>query len=488
MFIDDHLQYLQSQFARPPRTLSSYFSQSTLTTDQANAAEAIERFIQNPQSGAFILKGAAGTGKTFLMKALVQYLADRNCCMFLMAPTGKAAEVLTNATGYKARTVHRSIFTFEDEEGNGGKDIIIKELRIAPNNSFIVCDEASMLSETISERTNKEVLLESLMIFSNLGKSKNKLILIGDAFQLPPIHQEESLALQSLHFKNKYQAACTVIELNDVVRQKTHSGILFLANTFRHALVTKQSISPASLYRSFIINHQFGDVDRVRNSISSIYLSYNSNSWDDNAIIIAHTNKTVDRYNKAVRAHYFSSELIHQPCVGDKLLVTKNSYTKEHDVYNGDIGFISARYADVEVLSISVHQGGVNKTVDLLFYDVEIQLKPNQGIERRFRTHICGNALFSGEPGLNEEERLAFYILRNIRTQHCTSQLEREEVLRNDPHLNALIVKFGYAITCHKSQGSSWQAVILDNKSAYDNLRWHYTAITRAEERLYLIS
>src|SRR5690554_7798064 len=129
MFIDDHLQYLQSQFARPPRTLSSYFSQSTLTTDQANAAEAIERFIQNPQSGAFILKGAAGTGKTFLMKALVQYLADRNCCMFLMAPTGKAAEVLTNATGYKARTVHRSIFTFEDEEGNGGKDIIIKELR-----------------------------------------------------------------------------------------------------------------------------------------------------------------------------------------------------------------------------------------------------------------------------------------------------------------------------------------------------------------------
>src|SRR5690554_8211541 len=115
MFIDDHLQYLQSQFARPPRTLSSYFSQSTLTTDQANAAEAIERFIQNPQSGAFILKGAAGTGKTFQRKALVQYLADINCCMSFMAPRGKATEVLTNASAYKARTVHRSRLSFADE-------------------------------------------------------------------------------------------------------------------------------------------------------------------------------------------------------------------------------------------------------------------------------------------------------------------------------------------------------------------------------------
>jgi len=488
MFIDDHFQYLQSQYARPPRSLSSYFSQNTLTTDQASAAQVIEKFIRNPQSGVLILKGAAGTGKTFLMKALVQYLADRNCCMFLMAPTGKAAEVLTNATGYKARTVHRTIFTFEDEEGNGGKDITIKDLKIAPNNSFIICDEASMLSETISERTSKEILLESLMIFSNLGKSQNKLILIGDAFQLPPIHQEESLALQPLHFKNKYQAACTVIELNNVVRQKSHSGILSLANMFRHALVTKRSVSSASLYRSFMSNHQFSDVERAQSSISSIYLSHNPYSQDDNAIIIAQTNKLVDRYNKAIRACYFPPEMIHAPCAGDKLLVVKNSYTKEHDVYNGDIGFISARYADVEAISVGLTQGGVSKTIDLLFYDVEIQLKPNQGIERRFRTHICSNALYSGEPGLTKEESLAFYALKKIRTQHCTTQLEREIVLKNDPYLNALIVKFGYAITCHKSQGSSWQAVILDNKSAYDNLRWHYTAITRAEEKLYLIS
>ena len=432
-------------------------------------------FDNNPNS-IYVLKGYAGTGKTTIIGTIVTNLWKATKSAVLMAPTGRAAKVLSNYSGKEAFTIHKKIY-FTKKEKNGAVKFILQ-----PNKhkkTIFIVDEASMIPDIPEESKLFEngSLLDDLMQFVYSGH-QCKLLLIGDTAQLPPVKLDLSPALDERGLELNYNKEVTKMELDEVVRQEQNSGILFNATSIRESI-------EHSFFDSFKFNlNGFKDIVRLVDGyeiMDAINDSYSSLGNEETAIIVR-SNKRANMYNQQIRSRILFND--HELTAGDYLMVVKNNYfwiksTSEAGfIANGDI---------IEVLEI-FH---IKELYGFRFAEVKVRMVdyPKMGT---FETVLMLDTITIEAPSLPYEDSNRLYqeVLKDYENE--TSKYRKFLKVKNNTFFNALQVKFSYAMTCHKSQGGQWNTVFVEqpylpNGINKEYLRWLYTAVTRAKEKLYLI-
>ncbi len=461
-----------------------------LKHQQQIAFERIVSFLENDTDSVFILKGYAGTGKTTLVKALTDYLQS-NCKFFqLMAPTGRASKVLTEKTGLKATTIHRGIYDvckFVVEKADNVEDIEFKYVfplkATEMNNKICIVDEASMISSMDDQNIlflfGSNNLLDDLISYTDFTRN-GKLILIGDPAQLPPVSDNTSKALECTTFEER-AIKCQEYELTDVLRQDTNSVLFKDAMKVREILRLKQR------------NELDFEVDGnsvcevVDGELVSYYCTANPTPQVNNSVIITYSNKEALLFNKEIKRFYFGTEHM---CVDDVLQIVSNNYDKKHgyDLMNGDMVRVLDISSQPEIVKsfayITKGTERVQTPISLVFRDVIIKDEAGNELQRK----IVESMLTDDKPNLTFFEKQALFI--RFKMTHPKLKPNTEEfnmALTDDPYLNAVQVKYGYAITCHKAQGGEWGTAFVNFRNAYMNndcLRWIYTATTRAKNKL----
>lgn len=486
--------------------IEDVFAQYELTDGQAELIKRLDSFLTSVGQSVFLLKGYAGTGKTFITKGLTEYFRIIRRNYILSAPTGKAAKVIENKTGSRAYTIHKSIYSFKDIAEYRDCDIDGTETykfyaKLAVNEQSVdtvyIVDESSMVSDIYSEaeffRFGSGHLLRDFLKFVNLDHNdhRKKVIFIGDDAQLPPVGMNFSPALSPEYLLKEYGLKSESYELQEVVRQKANSGILSNAYKLRQAL-------QANIFNQLDIDIKHQDVNHVDyHDFLPEYLKSCDGKINAKSIFIAHSNADVAAYNRRIREHFFPDQPKIAP--GDKVMAVTNSSFYGLFISNGDFGLVRQVLGATETRHIKLRRKSkesnkVEETqVTLDFRDIEVGFKDVDGKSHWFRAKIVENLLYSDAPNLYSDENKALYLdfcIRNPELQR--KSLEFKEELQRDPYFNALKLKFGYAITCHKAQGSEWQNVFVKCKSHQNQLsaeyfRWLYTAMTRSSETLYLL-
>lgn len=437
----------------------------------------VAQFVTSPNNDEiFVLKGYAGTGKTTVTSTLVNNLIEINRKYVLLAPTGRAAKVIANYSQKPAFTIHKKIY-FPKKNSGGGLSFTLQ-----PNkhkNTIFIVDEASMISDVNQESKLYEngSLLDDLVSYIYSG-ANCKMILLGDTAQLPPVNLDISPALDTRTLALHYQKEIRHIELDEVMRQGEKSGILFNATELRELLSNE-------LFDTFQFDlRYFNDVVRlvdgydIQDAIQSAYGRY---SIEDTAFIVR-SNKRANAYNQQIRMKILDKES--ELSAGDYLMVVKNNYfwLKETDeagfMANGDI---------IEVLQIF----NFKELYGFKFANVKIRMVdyPNQ---QPFETVLLLDTLTSESPSLSYDDANRLYeeVMKDYEAE--TTKFKKFQKVKENEYFNALQVKFSYAITCHKSQGGQWNTVFIEQPYLPDGIdrdyiRWLYTAVTRAKEKLYLI-
>jgi hypothetical protein len=479
--------------------LSLFFQKYNLTNSQNELVNKLETFIDasNSSQNIFLLKGYAGTGKTFITKGLTEYLKEIGRTFILAAPTGKAAKVIANKTQNEAFTIHKTIYSTNDikEYKENEDDKTYKfyfDLRVNddPNNTIYIIDEASMISNVYGEpeffRFGSGFLLQDLLKYINIdcNDHNKKIIFIGDNAQLPPIGMNFSPALDNQYLTKTFNLLVNEYELTEVVRQKNNSGILKNTIPIRKSLV-------AQTFNQLDIETNHNDVYHVEHEdFLNTYLKESEYKIDQDTIIIAFSNSSVKEYNDKIREHYFPGN-VNNIVINDKVMVTSNNANYEIFISNGDFGIVQEVSYKPEVKQIVTKNGIINET--LYFRDVTILFYSLNGIPYSIKCKIVENLLYSDKPNLSSNEHKALYVDFMMRHPHLKANTkEWKDALKKDPYFNALKIKFGYAITCHKAQGSEWKNVFLNCKPHQSVLsqsyfRWIYTALTRASEKLFTL-
>jgi exodeoxyribonuclease-5 len=431
----------------------------------------------------YLLQGYAGTGKTTLVTTLVKTLPHIGMRYQLMAPTGRAAKVLSGYTGKNASTIHRKIYKFQ--QFADGSLRMTRADNKAKNTVFIV-DECSMIGD---ESTNGRSLLDDLINYVFNGENC-RLLLIGDNAQLPPVGLEMSPANDINVLKNEFGLTVASYELTEVMRQEEESGILWNATVLRR-IVGTHSVRPmmtdarSASIPLFNVNG-FPDVHRIEpQEFEELLWQKFGDKTSNEAVIICRSNKRANMYNQAVRARILQEE--GEISTGDKLMVVKNNYfwTDEDQkisfIANGDM---------IELMRIN----NTEEMYGFHFADVEIQLTDYQE-EPNLSVKILLETLTSDAPALTQEEADRLYRAVEEDYMDIPNKRDRYKAMRQNPYFNALQVKFGYALTCHKTQGGQWPTVFLDapyikedESLQVSDLRWFYTAVTRAQKQLYFVN
>ncbi len=447
------------------------------TLKQNVVLQQLSEFIFNSSPNAlYMLKGYAGTGKTTIVGTIVNNLWKAKKSSVLMAPTGRAAKVISNYSGKEAFTIHKKIY-FPKKEKGGGVSFVLQ-----PNkhkNTIFIVDEASMIPDTPSDSKAFEnaSLLDDLIQYVYSGHHC-KLLLIGDTAQLPPVKLDLSPALDENMLALTYNKEVTKMELDEVVRQEQDSGILANATVLREALTNEICDSfkfDLADYKDII---RLIDGQEIMDAINDSY----SNLGNEETAIIVRSNKRANLYNQQIRNRilYNESEL----SAGDFLMVVKNNYfwikptTEAGFIANGDI---------IEVLEIF----SITELYGFRFAEVKIRMVDYPKM-RPFETVLLLDTIESETPSLSYEDSNRLYqeVMKDFENE--TSNYKKFLKVKGSKHFNALQVKFSYAITCHKSQGGQWNTVFVEqpylpNGVDKEYLRWLYTAATRAKEKLYLI-
>lgn len=425
---------------------------------------------------AYLLQGYAGTGKTTLVTTLVKTLPQIGMRYQLMTPTGRAAKVLSGYTGKTASTIHRKIYRFQ-QYADGSFRMTRAENK-AKNTVFIV-DECSMISE---EMSNGRSLIDDLINYVFSGENC-RLLLIGDNAQLPPVGLENSPANDINVLKHEFGLTVAAYELTEVMRQEEESGILWNATELRKALMALTPLTP--LMPLFNVNG-FSDVHRIepQEFEELLWQSFNGKNTNE-AVVICRSNKRANMFNQAIRARILQEE--GEIATGDKLMVVKNNYfwTDEDQkisfIANGDM---------IELMRIN----NTEEMYGFHFADVDIQLTDYQE-EPNLSVKILLETLTSDSPALTQEESDKLYRAVEEDYMDIPNKRDRYKAMRQNPYFNALQVKFGYALTCHKTQGGQWPTVFLDapyikedESLQISDLRWFYTAVTRAQKQLYFVN
>ena len=429
----------------------------------------------------YLLQGFAGTGKTTLVTTLVKTLPKIGIRYQLMAPTGRAAKVLSGYTGKNSSTIHRKLFRFQ-QYADGSLHMTRAENK-AKNTVFIV-DECSMIGD---ETSNGRSLLDDLINYVFSGENC-RLLLIGDNAQLPPVGLENSPANDINVLKNEFGLTVAAYELTEVMRQEEESGILWNATELRKIMneMPVETRLIASVQLPLFDLEGFPDVHRIDpQEFEELLWQKFGDKTSNESVIICRSNKRANMYNQAVRARILQEE--GEIATGDKLMVVKNNYfwTDEDQkisfIANGDM---------IELMRIN----NTEEMYGFHFADVEIQLTDYQE-EPNLSVKILLETLTSDSPALTSEESEKLYRAVEEDYMDIPNKRDRYKAMRQNPYFNALQVKFGYALTCHKTQGGQWPAVFIDapfipegEALQISDLRWFYTAVTRAQKQLYFVN
>lgn len=482
----------------------THFQNITLTPDQEKALENLSSFLKS-NDHIFILRGYAGTGKTTLIKGILEYLENEKKQVKLMAPTGRAAKILRDKTG-KGQTIHKSIYNFEDLRIEKDEDLANNSLHyIFPinheesDNQIFIVDEASMISSRESKNElfsfGSNVLLADLLTFSRIPNTQNKIIFVGDPAQLPPVEDNESKALKRSYFEKKGINA-QEFELTTVMRQNNNA---ILQNAFKlRDLIGKNGRTQLSLEED---KDSFLKIpsEEIATKYTELFPIPNIGQ----GVIIAFSNNQCLQYNLSVREKIFPE--CKTVTVDDLLIINQNNYhTYGTELMNGEIVKtmqVSPTIITRKNIPVYVIQNGkrVKKHVSFDFREVKIRKEKDAN---EIDCLIIDNLLNSPYRDLSITEMKALYIdfvmrfrdrqanreNQGLRTNEIGSEEFRNQ-LRGDRFFNALRVKYGYAITCHKAQGGEWDKVFIDyygrTSLKDDPLRWAYTATTRAVKICY---
>ncbi len=451
------------------------------TLGQKKVVENLSEWLKSDDfSRIFILNGHAGTGKTTIVSAFVKVLNDLKINTVLLAPTGRAAKVLSRSAEKKAHTIHKRIYRERTDAQYVSKFSLNQNLEYR---TIFIVDEASMLSDGSGDGQmfGSGSLLDDLVSYVRSGK-ECRLMLIGDSAQLPPVGCDESPALDE--GRMYYYGDVLYCTLDDVVRQKAQSGILFNATLVREML-------ERGIYQMPRFDTNYEDIHAIGGGdfLECLEDSYAKYSRDE-VVVITRSNKRANRFNEGVRRNVLYAEEAVES--GDMLMVVKNNYsiTAKEDaeqgtaspmnfIANGDIALLK-RIRRFESL-----YGFEFATAELEFSDYD-----NTTIECK----ILLNTLSSESPSLTREESQQLFMEVEKDYLDTKSKIKRLAQIRENEHFNALQVKFAYAVTCHKAQGGEWRAVFIDRclfgdePMSRDMLRWLYTALTRASDRVYLVN
>lgn len=445
------------------------------TAKQAELFHLLVDFIfSKDNQSLFLLKGYAGTGKTTTISTLVNSLWKAGKKAVLLAPTGRAAKVISGYSRRQALTIHKKIY-FPKKQQNGSVDFVLQ-----PNkhtNTIFIVDEASMIPDRPqnSKLFENGSLLDDLISYVYSGH-QCKLVLIGDTAQLPPVKLSVSPALEEERLEIDYNKNVKAIELDEVTRQHEDSGILINATTIRY-LIQNDAVD-------FQFNLDFPDIIRLVDGYDiqdAITVAYDNDGVEDTAFIVR-SNKRANQYNQQIRAKIRGQE--NEISTGDYVMVVKNNYFWLKD--SSAAGFI-ANGDTCEVLRIYA----IKELYGFRFAEVQIRMidYPDQ---KPFDTVFILDTLTSESPSLSYDESNRLY--EAVKEDYADEKSKYKQFLaiKKNKYFNALQIKFSYAITCHKSQGGQWKTIFIEQPYLPDGvskeyLRWLYTAVTRAKEKLYLI-
>ena len=447
------------------------------TVKQDSALHIVSKFLlSHDYEELFLLKGYAGTGKTSIVGTLVKNCWKINKNLVLLAPTGRAAKVISSYANKEAFTIHKKIYYPKSKKGGG---ITFSLQKNKHKNTIFIVDESSMIPDTSPDSLlfDKGSLLSDLIQYVYSGH-QCKLILIGDTAQLPPIKLDISPALDKSTLENYYNKKVITIELDEVVRQEKGSGILHNASRIRESLKDE-------FYDIFKFEKEnFPDIIRpydgqeLMSALEDSYLK----SGDKESVFIVRSNKRAFLYNQNIRSRILYKE--EELSIGDHLMVVKNNYFWLET--NSEAGFI-ANGDIIEILEIN----SIKELYGFKFATVNVKMIDYPTMPA-FETVLILDTLSSEIASLSFEDSNKLYqeVLKDY--EYETSKYKKFLSVKKNIYFNALQVKFSYAITCHKSQGGQWDTVFVEqpylpNGIDKEYLRWLYTAITRAKKKLYLI-
>jgi exodeoxyribonuclease V len=449
---------------------------NTPTDDQSEALRKIAGYIcDNNNDVIFLMTGYAGTGKTSVISSVVKTLDLLRMRSVLMAPTGRAAKVLSSYSGRQAFTIHKKIYRQKSSKDGIGSFSLDRNLH---RDTFFIVDEASMVSNTSADISlfGSGRLLDDLIEYVYSGIDC-KLVIVGDTAQLPPVGSALSPALDPAAL-GEYGFGLISCELKQVVRQSETSGVLMNATRVRLQVAENDLVHPSI----DCINYK--DIIRISGEelIDEISSAYGLSGMEG-TIIVVNSNKQANRYNQGIRNRIFYREEEISP--GDMVMVVKNNYfiiEEEEDgtgfIANGDIA---------EVKKIRKYE----ERYGFRFADMVLKF-PDYNLE--IESKVMMDVLHLDTPALPSEKNRELF--QNVLTDylHLKTRRKQYDAVRKDPFFNALQVKFAYAVTCHKAQGGQWERVFIDqgmfnrNEITIDYLRWFYTALTRSTDRVYLVN
>jgi len=456
------------------------------TAEQLVFCQQMAGFLSGSLDNAcFILRGYAGTGKTTSVAALVKALPAFRLRATLLAPTGRAAKVMTNYANRTALTVHKKIYR--------KRSAVSTELsfQLAPNlaeNTLFIIDEASMIADEWNTQ-NGSSFLKDVMEFVYNGKNCG-LLFVGDTAQLPPVGSLDSPALNKDYVAQNFGLKVTETELKEVVRQGQKSGILANASMLRnlinqHISLVEEAGEGAKIKLPHFITKGYKDIFRMTGLKLVEGLEYAYSKFDiENSLVVCRSNKSANVYNQQIRARLLYRE--EELTGGDQIMVVRNNYFWLPDtestsfIANGDMARV------VRVRNEEERYGFRFSEVQLEFLDY-----PDAG---HVTCKVMLDTLQGETPNLAYEDSKKLFEGISEDYEHISNKRQRLLAIKEDPFYNALQIKFAYAVTCHKAQGGQWDAVFVDQGYLTDEmidlefLRWLYTAVTRAKQELFLVN
>jgi len=480
-------------------SIFNHFQHLNLSPGQETALTKLEDFLGN-SAQVFMLKGYAGSGKTTILKGLTEYLSAVEKDFALMAPTGRAAKVIREKTGQEAFTIHKSIYSYEDmveiEEGDSFFYYYKIRNNIDVTGKIFIVDEASMLSDAKNEgeffRFGTGHLLTDLITFTRVTSENvnSKIIFVGDPCQLAPVGDNSSKAFDAVYLKEKFHVSTEETEMKEVKRQDGESGILKAAAKIR------KSIS-ARFFNDFNLRSNGRDI------LNPSYESF-LNDWQNTAspkIIIGYKNKTCLALNLQIRERIYGAENLPVQ-KGDIVIMGGNNYRK--GVFNGEFAVVN-EISQVNTTRVIALRG--KPPVTLSWRDIELVFPDAESNNKIVKGKILETFLY-GDNTLRPEEWQALYVDFTTRHKGLSPKTEEfKEAIINDEYFNCLLMKYGYAVTCHKAQGGEWDNVFTvwdhENEKGFDCFndkqlrrskdnegfyRWAYTAVTRASKQLYALN
>lgn len=480
MNIEELKYQILQQFGFPP------------TPEQAQALDVFVQFMtdSNPHA-VMILRGSAGTGKTSLSGAIVRTLRAVRQKVMLLAPTGRAAKVFSLNSGMPAYTIHRRIYREKAFAGVDGQFNLNDNLY---TDTLFMVDEASMIANLGLGGTTfgSGCLLDDLIHFVYQGRN-DRLLLIGDKAQLPPVGEEESPALSAAMLQG-YGLSVYECDLNEVVRLSQQSGILFNATRIRQ-MITHDDITQLPKIRF----SGFSDIREMPGAelIEALGDSYHQVGLDD-TIVVTRSNKRANIFNQGIRNMVLDRE--EELESGDMLMIVKNNYywmeeerkkikeSEERKVQSNELPAFLANGDRAKVMKVS-------RRIDLYgFHFTTLLLKFPDYDNYELEATVLLDTLTSEAPALTHDQQEQLFHKIEEDYQDIPLKADRMKAIRQDPYFNALQVKFAYAVTCHKAQGGQWshvyvdQGYMTDDMLTPDYIHWLYTAFTRATEMLYLVN